>query len=151
MAHFVWLLIALAKGTWNRRNCKSIPFTSSQTVSIIKTWADFKTRVFFKLVLVNTLIFSSWERIPPLELPESNNQPHSNNELPGSHLWPILFGFSLLEQKENETEAIASPVPLHTKKQFTESWGFASIKGLATINSVFPPKPKCSKNQLIFY
>ena len=47
-----------------------------------------------------------------------NNKLHNNNKLPG-HLWPILSGFLLLEQKENETETIANPflLPVPKKKQ----------------------------------
>ena len=64
------------------------------------------------------MFFSSRERIPPLELRESNNKLHSNKKLPGSHLWPILSGFLLLEQKENETETIAIPFRLPVFKKF---------------------------------
>ena len=55
-----------------------------------------KPAVFFSMTLVNTLFYSSWETIPPLELPESNNELHDNNNFPGSHLWPILCRLLLL-------------------------------------------------------
>ena len=63
--------------------------------------------------------FSSRERIPPFGAEKSNNKLQSNNKLPGNQLWPILSGFLLLEQKEHETETIASPfrLPIPPKKK----------------------------------
>ena len=55
------------------------------------------------------------------KLQKKNNKLHSNKKLPGNPLWPILSGFLLLEQKENETETIASPFLLPVPKKNQES------------------------------